>query len=101
MTRSRKIIAVTLVAAALCADRAVSAAPALANPIRTEVANAAGKLVSRLSVSFRRVVPSVRVYETRHEGMSATSEIATDIQSAPFADLRLSPLLLHLPPPTL
>src|SRR4051812_22467410 len=96
MGRTRKILAITLVAAALCADHAVSAAPTL----RPQVSSAAGRLVTRLSVSLRRVVPSVRFYETRRDGYASAAQ---GHESAPpliaSCSALLSPLLLHLPPP--
>jgi hypothetical protein len=96
--KTRHLVAITLVATALCADRALSAAPVL----RPQVATAAGKLVSRLSVSLRRVVPSVRVYESRRDGL-ADSYVKSSWTSDASVRLgaELSPLLLHLPPPTL
>ena len=96
--KARHIVAITLVATALCADRAVAAAPAL----RPQVATAAGKLVTRLSVSLRRVVPAVHVYESRRDGL-ADSDVTIVRSSSPLARCgeELSLLVLHLPPPTL
>jgi hypothetical protein len=97
MKRTRQVLAIALVATALCADRAVASAPSL----RPQVSSAAGKLVTRLSVSFKRVVPAVRVYENRRDG--AVSQ-ANDfpVRDLPVAvSARLSPLLLRLPPPAL
>ena len=59
--RTRHVIAITLLATVLCADWVVARLPVL----RPQVASAVGKLVTRLSVTFRRVVPSVQVYQTR------------------------------------
>jgi hypothetical protein len=99
MRPSRRILAITLVATALCADRALPASPAL----RPQVGSVAGRLVSRLSVTLRRVVPAARVYQTRREGASSPSiqprlEVARPIGSLA---MRLSPLILRLPPPTI
>src|SRR6187455_171781 len=96
MKRTRHVLAITLLATALCADRAVASSPVL----RPQVASAAGKLVTRLSVTFCRVVPSVRVYQTRGDLVAADAIIAypTADRSACFG-ARLSPLLLRLPPP--
>jgi hypothetical protein len=99
MKRSRQVVAIALVAAALCADRAVAAAPA----IRPQVGSVAGRLVSKLSVTFRRVVPAACVYQTRCE-----QTVSSNVDSKrPISDdasaclgMRLSPLLTHLPPPT-
>ncbi len=97
MKRTRHVLAIALVATALCADRAVAAAPAL----RPQAGSVAGRLVSRLSTSFRRVVPSVRVYETRRDGFApaSVSSIPMDFDSAGFRPRLLSPLQLRLPPP--
>lgn len=96
--KTRHLVAITLVATALCADRAVSAAPAL----RPQVATAAGKLVTRLSVSLRRVVPAVHVYESRRDGLADLSQaLACPSQSIACLGMQLSPLILHLPPPAL
>ena len=98
MKRSRQVVAIALVAAALCADRAVAAAPAL----RPQVSGVAGKLVTRLSVSFRRVVPAARVYQTRcDQGVAAIAApvgFAQDDTTVCFRT-RLSPTVLSLPPP--
>jgi hypothetical protein len=97
MKRTRHVLTIALVATALCADRAVAAAPAL----RPQVASVAGKLVTRLSVSFKRVVPSIRVYETHRQ------TVVPLIAHAPISDetvcygIRLSPLVQRLPPPVL
>ena len=77
--RTGHLVAVTLVAAALCADRAVAATPAL----RPQATSTAGKLVTRLSVSFRRVVPTVRVYEMRREVAACERAILAAIQVEP------------------
>jgi hypothetical protein len=97
MKRTRHVLAITLVTVALCADRAVAAAPVL----RPQVASAAGKLVTRLSVTFRRVVPSVRVYQTSGESVAVLAPVAPAIDQRPSFGLRLSPMLLRLPPPVL
>jgi hypothetical protein len=98
MRPSRRILAITLVASALCADRALAASPAL----RPQVASVAGRLVSRLSVTLRRVVPSAKVYQTRREGASAPFVQPRLEVERPVGSLamRLSPLILRLPPPT-
>jgi hypothetical protein len=96
--KARQLVAITLMATALCADRAVSAAP----EIRPQVATAAGKLVTRLSVSLRRVVPSARVFESRRDGLAASSVKNRWTSNATVRfGTELSPLTLHLPPPML
>lgn len=97
MRPSRRILAITLVASALCADRAIAASPAL----RPQVASVAGRLVSRLSINLRRVVPSAKVYQTRHEGAAGLlrQPRLEVVQPDRSLAIRLSPLLLRLPPP--
>jgi len=95
MKRSRQVLAIALLAAALCADRAVAAAPAL----RPRVTTVASRLVTRLSVSFSRVVPSVRFFETRRIGIVADSARIPTTDATECHRVRLSPLLLRLPPP--
>ena len=98
MKSTRHFLAITLVAAALCADRAAAAAPAL----RPQVASVASRLVTRLSSTFRRVMPAARVYESARNGLQpqASTVLVTVVETSPDLNLRLSPLLLHLPPPT-
>jgi hypothetical protein len=97
--RRRQVIAIALVAAALCADRAVAAAPTE----RPQAQSVAGRFVSRLSVTFRRVLPGARVYQTRCDQTIVPQPVASrpnhDDVSAGLRT-RLSPLLIHLPPPT-
>ena len=95
-SRSQKVLAVAFLATALCADRALTAAPAL----RQETASStfAGRLVARLTVSLRRVVPYVRVYQSRREERAGEQLIAPP----PVLTLRhlaLSPFQFRLPPP--
>ena len=97
MKQTRQVVAIALVAAALCADRAVAAAPT----VRPQVASAAGRLVARLSNRFQRVVPAIRVYELRRDGVVGNSSLR--LPSHAIAGIpglsELSPLLLNLPPP--
>jgi hypothetical protein len=101
MGRTRQILAVTLVATALCADRAVAAAVAPEAPVRPQssVVEMAGRFVSRLSSNFRRVVATVRIYEPRSQ-QTAPSFDRPIPDSAPVAQLPISPNEFRLPPPT-
>ena len=93
--RSRQVIAVTLVAAALCADRVAVAAPVL----RPQAATAAAEsLVSRLTSSFRRVVRSVKVIETRREDASVKATPLAP-ESVIVAPRPVTPFQFRLPPP--
>src|SRR3954471_12239275 len=99
MKRTRHVLAVALVATALCADRAIAAAPT----VRADMAaTAAGRLVTRLSVRFRRVVPSVRLYQSRQDALkpaAAQTRIAPDFAPATPHQSLLDPFQFRLPPP--
>ena len=88
-------MAVTVVmVAALAADRAAAAAPQL----RPQGASVASRVMDRLSLSLRRVVPAVKVVETRREGVAVQ---ATVVAPAPVLvrQLPLSPFQFRMPPP--
>ena len=108
-TTTRQVLAVVVVTTALCADRAATAAPAVhANPAGRSQAvhgsglNLAGRLVSRLSQTFRQVVPSAAPVQVRQPRPAAPA------QPVPLADQSLdvqpppiSPFQFRLPPPVL
>ena len=85
----------TLVATALCADRAVMASPAArpddSTPTRT--------LVGRLTVTLRRCVPSVRLWETRRDQDRPAFALLATPASPLIAPVSLSPFQFRLPPP--
>lgn len=96
MRHARHVIAVTLMATAICADRLAPAAPA--EPPATHLA---GRLIERLSMSLRRVLPAVGLYQPRCPGLRLTAA-----RILPFADqtlgfhrVLLSPFQFRLPPP--
>jgi hypothetical protein len=96
MRNARHLIAVTLMATALCADRAIPAAPT-----QTPSANLATRLIERLTVSLRGVVPNARLYQPRRFGLRPADErpaaaltLDSDLKSVP-----LSPFQFRLPPP--
>jgi hypothetical protein len=95
MKNARQLIAVTLMATAICADRSLPAAPA--EPVTSHFA---GRFIERLSVNFRRVVPACRLYTPQRFGlppmeMSAPGPGVTVDWVSP----RLSPFQFRLPPP--
>jgi hypothetical protein len=102
MHRTRHVIVMTLVATALCADRAASAAPVLSKPVSSAVnplARLATKLAGRLSGNFR---PAISVARSRPTGQSSSivpplSEPQLVYRPSPLG----SPLQFPLPPPTL
>jgi hypothetical protein len=98
MKRTRHLIAVALVATALCADRAVAAAP----QVRSE-GSVAGRIVSRITTGLRRAVSAVRIYETRQDTIIPKPLAASRIDDAPVAEFHptFSQFQFRLPPPTL
>jgi hypothetical protein len=96
MNRTRQIIAVTLVATALCADRALAAGPV----VNQRVATVACRVAARFATQFRRTVPSFKRIEQRSPG-----GISRDVgRAAPAVDpvvepFAFSPFQFRLPPP--
>jgi hypothetical protein len=99
MNRRKQLLVIALVAATLCAEQALAAAPSA----RLQTRTVAGRLVTRLSVSLQRVVPSVRVYETRRDGVVQST--ASILPPTASRDLPLwlrketTPYKFRLPPP--
>jgi hypothetical protein len=92
MKAVRRVMAVTLVATALCADRAMASPCTLPTPQPT------GTLVGRLTTSFRRVVAAVRLIETRQENDRPTIiKLTAHVPFVPPAPL--APFQFRLPPP--
>jgi hypothetical protein len=101
MRKTRTIVAVTLLATALCADRAVARAATQASP-RTEAGPVARSFAERLTVSLRRVVPAVRLHQGRQEAFAAVAwQGGLGDYRAPLAthDAEGSPFQFRLPPP--
>jgi hypothetical protein len=95
MKHARHVIAMTLVATAICADRSLPAAR-----IEPVTSHFAGRLIERLSVNFRRVVPAVRLYQHQRFGF-ASPELAVARPQVRGAGpiVSLSPFQFRLPPP--
>src|SRR3954468_15182989 len=102
MVRTRQILAVTLVATALAADRAVASAACapVSNQREASVMSLAGRIVARLSTNLRRVVPAARVWESRRSETNVETSVRSDA-SQNFVVVRplLSPFQFRLPPP--
>jgi hypothetical protein len=95
MRRARYLLVATLLVTAVCADRAVAAAPA-----RPEVGQLAERLVNRLSASFSRVVPTVRMVAERQQGgVFAANRSLPMSWIAPAHPQAVSPFQFRLPPP--
>lgn len=95
MRATRQALAVMAVATALCADRALAAAPAA----RTHVAEMAGRLVMRIARRFRRVVAAVSERETRWCGIMPVRRRALMPVPVYAAPRKISPFQFRLPPP--
>ena len=97
MRRTRHVIAVMVVATALCADRSVSAAP-IARP---QSAGFARTFASKLTTSLRRAVaPAAPVQSVRMvESASVAAQPVRDAASGLHPTF--SPFQFRLPPPSL
>ena len=100
MRKTRTLVAVTLLATALCADRRLASA-ATESSSRTEAGPVALGFARRLTVSLRRVVPAVRLHQGRQEGVAEVCSTAGGIERAQ-AGVRQgggTPFQFRLPPP--
>jgi hypothetical protein len=96
MRNARHIIAVTLVATAICAGRLTVAAP-----VQTPVTQLAGRLIQRLTTRFGRVVAAARLYQPRREGVRSAEPAPAFASDCPLAVRgSFSPFQFRLPPPT-
>ena len=95
MRRTRHVIAVMVVATALCADRAVAAAPASSSHARTATPKS---LAARITTSFRQTLPSVRLQPSRTMESVAKHPLSIrEEESGIRSDF--SPFQFRLPPP--
>ena len=86
------------VTTALCADQVVAASPSL----RPQVGTLAGRIVSRLTTSFRQTVASERPVQVRHPGPAPRVQASgVEPRAVLVAHRPLSPFQFRLPPPTL
>lgn len=99
MKHTRHVLVLTLVATALCADRVVTAAPEIRAHLQRSSTPIA-RLATRLSVTFRRVVPAVRLHQARREGPMTQSPVR-QVAFVPAKVHRVegSPFQFRLPPP--
>jgi hypothetical protein len=103
---TRQVLALVVVTTALCADHMTTAAPVSRAPVAARdqmppVVQLAGRLVSRLSQSFGRTVPSALPTQARQPQPPAPQHERTlDDQSICVAPAPLSPFQFRLPPPT-
>ncbi|HEY7119892.1 MAG TPA: hypothetical protein VH475_25105 [Tepidisphaeraceae bacterium] len=100
MRKTRTIVAVTLLATALCADRQVASAAAQSASARTEAGPVTPNFAQRLTVSLRRVVPTVKFHQARQDGVTPIADRAAfdGPQAHPHQTLG-APFQFRLPPP--
>jgi len=95
--RSRHLVAVVIVTAALCADRAIAAAPALTPAV--------GQIASRLVDGFARKLSRTVTGVKLRQNLSETHRPAIYVAIDPVAPVGLhatpSPFQFRLPPPLL
>jgi hypothetical protein len=96
MKNARHVIAVTLMATAICADRALPSAP-----LETQQTHLAGRLMQRLCVNLRQTLPAARICHPQRFGLRAAElssprlhDFTIDLQKQP-----ISPFQFRLPPP--
>jgi hypothetical protein len=97
MKNARHVIAVTLMATAICADRSLSAAPA-----EPQASHLAGRIIQKLSVNLRGVVPAICIYKPRQFGLACARAARPrfNVIPADFVSAQLSPFRFRLPPPS-
>jgi hypothetical protein len=95
MRRHRHLIAVTLLATALCADRL-----SLAAPVERPAVEVAGRIIQRLEISLRRAMPPLRMYQPRvTSAKPAELPVFSGRAVTPIPTIHLSPFDFRLPPP--
>lgn len=100
MRKTRTLVAVTLLATALCADRSVAPAAEQSTRIEAGPTNARQSFSERLTVSLRRTVPAVKLHAARQEGV--TQLAAADVIEGGQPVVRWiigGPFQFRLPPP--
>jgi hypothetical protein len=99
MHRTRQMLVATVLTTALITGAAKGAAAAPAN--KPQAASVARRLVTKLTSSFRQVVPAARLAPMRVTGDA--TQVATIIPTSiapPSSPFDSSPALYPLPPPT-
>jgi hypothetical protein len=98
-TGGKRILAVMVVTAALCADHAVAAAPTTRQE-PAEIGNIAHRLVGRLAKNFRQVIPATRSWAIRRPGLAVSTPPAVMCEADPSAARpQITPFQFRLPPP--
>jgi hypothetical protein len=94
------VIAVMVVATALCADRSAVAAPAPQTRPQPTQGFARG-LASRITSSFRRTVAPVRMVSTRSTEDARAFPLPIRHAASGVRGVEISPFQFRLPPPVL
>src|SRR5260221_14529021 len=98
MRKTRSIVAVTLLATALCADRTVTAA---AQASRVEAGPVARGFAERLTISLRHVIPTIKLHQRGRAVMPAVEFRQAFVGSqATVHRVQGTPFQFRLPPPT-
>lgn len=97
MRKLGNIFAVTLVAFALCADRATAAAPA----VRPHISEVTRRVVRQLSRRFQNVVPTVKIVQHRQDGLTRlpVPNFPAILPALPLHLAQSTPFQFRLPPP--
>ena len=96
MTRkTRQLLLALTVTTALCADRVAVAAPSL----RPQVAELAGRIVTRLTRSFSESVPVEFPVHARQRVQPSRPQPAAVVPADDVARQPLAPFQFRLPPP--
>ncbi|HZZ44837.1 MAG TPA: hypothetical protein VFE58_18005 [Tepidisphaeraceae bacterium] len=98
MRRLTNIFVITLVALALCADRATAAAPI----VRPHISQVTRQVVRQLTKRFQQVVPAVKIVENRQDVLaSIPSSDLTPVVPLALHTSAGTPFQFRLPPPAL
>jgi hypothetical protein len=98
MKKTRRVLAIALVTAALCADRAAIAAP---TAVSVPMARMAVKLANRMSVHLRHSTAAIIIQTPRFADQSFARRLPSEQPVAELPRLTLSPFQFRLPPPVL
>ena len=99
MRKSRQVLAIALVTAALCADRAAVAAPAaITAPVARMAVNLGNRLTSRLSAG---VAATIFLQRFGIGGPQICQRPTNDQTAIDIRPVQLSPFQFRLPPPVL
>ena len=100
MRKTRTLVAVTLLATALCADRRLaSAASAAESGSRTEAGPVVRGFAQRLTVSLRRVVSAAKLHQGRQEGVAQVVWLESAPEQTSVRATEGVPFQFRLPPP--